>query len=268
MKMHVDSGINKPEYQNHQVFELIDDMMEVYTGLSDTCMGFIPNGTSGVWNYATYVFMSNRSTLDSIKMLLKTGHITDAFVLIRKLLDTVLADVYLDALREDQFDWIENFIVKDFDEWIKGKHWIPKTEKIMSVLKESKSIKELYPFFGWDTYMKKNRAFLDNHVHASSYFSILLNCQDICLDNRELQLKNASVVLNQIMTLHLAFIFYMNGHYMMATNHVDCLDCGITPPEGSERWIAPYAQKAFDIYIKPHSKLAAFVKDSCCLDIE
>ena len=262
------SKVNYKAYQKHEVFELIDDMMEVYTGLSDTCFSFIPNGTSGIGNYATHVYMSNRSTLDSIKTLLKVGYITDAFVLIRKLLDTVLADIYLDVVREDKFDWIENFIVKDFDEWIKGEHWIPHTEKIMQVLKESKSTKDLYPFFGWDTYLKKNRGFLDNHVHASSYYSILLNCQDVCLDNREQQLKNVSVMLNQIMTLHLAFTFYLNGHYMMATTHVDYLDMGLTPPEGSERWIAPYAQEAFDRYIKPHGKLAEFIKDWCCLDIE
>lgn len=60
----------------------------------------------------------------------------------------------------------------------------------------------------------------------------------------------------------------MNGPYMMASDHVDYLDMGMTPPEGSERWIASYAQEAFDRYIKPHRKLAAFIKDRCCLDIE
>lgn len=262
------SKVNYEAYQKHEVFELIDDMMEVYTGLSDTCFSFMPNGTSGIGNYATYVYMSNRSTLDSIKQLLKAGHITDAFVLIRKLFDTVLADIYLDVVRDDKCDWIENCIVKDFDEWIKGEHWIPRTGKIMQVLEESKSTKDLYPFFGWDTYLKKNRGFLDNHVHASSFYSILLNCQDVCLDNREQQLKNASVVLNQIMMLHLAFTFYLNGHYMMASDYMEYLEMNMTPPEGSERWIASYAQKAFDKYIKPHGKLAEFIKDRCCLDIK
>ena len=35
MKMHVDSGINKPEYQNHQVFELIEHIWDFYEGIGE-----------------------------------------------------------------------------------------------------------------------------------------------------------------------------------------------------------------------------------------
>ena len=262
------SQVKYEAYQNHQVFELIEHMRDFYEGISDTSFGFIPNGISGWGNYQTYVYMSIRSTLDSIKTLLKEGHITDAFVLIRKMLDTVLASIYLDVVREDQFDWIENFVVKDVDEWLKSNHWIPKTERIMGVLKESKSTKDLYPFFEWDTVMKKDRDFLDNHVHASSYRSILLNCQDLHLQNREKQLMNACYLLKRIMVLHLAFTFYMNGPYMMASDYRDYRDMGMTPPEGSESWIAPYAQDAFDEFVKPYGKLATFIKERCCLEIK
>lgn len=268
MKMHVDSGINKPEYQNHQVFELIEHIWDFYEGISDTSFSFLPNGTSGFGNYATYVYMSIYSTLDSIKTLLKAGHITDAFVLTRKYLDIVLVNIYLDVVREDQFDWMENFVVKDVDEWLKGSHWIPKTERILSIIKESKSTKDLYPFFKWDTTMKKDRDFLDKHVHASSYKSILMNCQDIRNTNRERQLMNAYCLLKRIMVLHLAFTFFMNGPYMMASDYMDYRDLDMTPPEGSESWLAPYAQKAFDEFIKPFPKLAEFIKERSCMDIE
>lgn len=42
--MHVNSEINKPEYQNHQVFEVIEHMMHYYDGVTNTCFGFVPNG--------------------------------------------------------------------------------------------------------------------------------------------------------------------------------------------------------------------------------
>lgn len=120
MNMHIEhSQVKYDAYQNHQVFELIDHMMDYYDGISDTSFSFIPNGTLTFGNYATYVYMSIRSTLGSIKMLLKEGHITDAFVLIRKLFDTVLVEIYLNVVREDQFDWMTNIVVKDVDEWLK-----------------------------------------------------------------------------------------------------------------------------------------------------
>ena len=78
-------------------------MMDYYDGLSDTSFGFSPSGTRSTFNYATYVYMSMRSTLDSIKTLLKAGHITDAFVLIRKLFDTALVEIYLEVVRADNY---------------------------------------------------------------------------------------------------------------------------------------------------------------------
>lgn len=264
---YINSEIKGKAYQNHSVFEKIDHMKAYYDGLSDTCFHFIPNGTLGAANYASYVYMSICTTLDSIKMLLKTGHITDAFVLIRKLFDTVLVEIYFDVVRKDRFDWIENFVVKDVDEWLKGKHRIPKTDKILTAFKNSPSTKKLFPFFGWDTYLKKNRELLDDSVHVNRYSSILLNCPSVYIEDRMQQLKNADIILNQIVLIHMAFIFYLNGHYMMASDHIDYLDMGMTPPEGSEYWLANYAQDAFDEFIKPHERLATFIKEHSTMEI-
>ena len=49
---------------------------------------------------------------------------------------------------------------------------------------------------------------------------------------------------------------------------VDYRDCNEEPPEGSESWLAPYAQKAFDEFLKPHAKLAAFIKEHCPMEIK
>ena len=255
-------------YRNHQVFELIDHMMEYYEDLSDSSFWFMPKGTLTISNYSSRIYMSIHNTLGSIKMLLKEGHISDAFVLIRKLFDTVLVEIYLNVLREDRFDWEKSLVVKDVDEWLKAGHRIPSTKKILKILKNSYSTKDLYQWFGWDTYLKKNRELLDDHVHSNSYRNIILNCPELYIENREKQLGNAAVVLEQIMLIHTSFTFYMNGHYMMATDYMHYIDENLEPPEGSQYWLAAYAQRAFDEFIKPHEKLAAFIKEHCVMDIE
>ena len=255
-------------YYNHPVFEKIEHMMDYYNGLADTCFGFIPNGTLGAANYSTYVYMSISTTLSSIHLLLKNGHITDAFVLIRKLFDTVLVEIYLNVVREDKFDWEKSTVVKDVDDWIKHKIWIPHTDKILDVLKKSDTTKEIYPLFGWDSYLKKNRELLDEDVHASKYKSLLANCKDVYIKDRVRYLKNADVILGQIMLVHLSFIFYLNGHYMMALTYMSYLEAGDTPPEGSQNWLAKYAQDAFDEFIKPYPKIAEFIKGHCAMEIE
>jgi len=255
-------------YYNHEVFELIKHMQDYYDGIAYTCYGFIPNGTLGAVNYSSYVFSSIRTTLESIRMLLKEGHIADAFVLIRRLFDTVLVDIYLNVVREEKYDWEENLVVKDVDDWIKRKIRIPRVKKILDLLKNSKTTKDLYPFFGWDSYLKKNRDLLDEHVHICKFKSIMLNCKELYVEGREMQLKNAAIVLKQIMMVHLAFTFYLNGHYMMADTYMSYKEMGDIPPEGSENWLAKYAQDAFDEFIKPFPKLAAFIKENCCMEIE
>ena len=81
------------------MFKTIDRITEFYDGVSDTCFLFIPKGTVSSVNYAAYIFMSLRSTLVGIKLLLKEGNISDAFVLIRKYFDMVLTETYLNVVR-------------------------------------------------------------------------------------------------------------------------------------------------------------------------
>lgn len=254
-------------YLAHHVFDDIEYMRDFYDRLSDRCFYFIPSGTHGITNYASYIYMSYRGTLKSIKMLLENGIINDALVLVRKLYDDVLVDIYIDVLRKDRFDLDKNFIVEDVDNWINSKHRIPSLKKILKYLEKSPKSKDLYPFFGWDTYLKHNREILDDSVHSNRFTRILLNCSTVYIKDREKHLDGIAVILKQIFTIHLAFTFYMNEQYLMASDYMDSIDCGINPPDGSQSWIAPYAQEAFDKYIAPRKDLSTFIIEHSCLDI-
>lgn len=123
-------------------------MMEFYDSISYSSLSFIPNGTRNIINYEANIYLSIRTTLDSIKNLLEVKHISDAFVLIRKLFDTVLANIYLDVVREDKFDWRNSRVVKDLDEWLEKEHRIPRTERILKVLKNSNTTRNFIPGSG------------------------------------------------------------------------------------------------------------------------
>ena len=255
-------------YKNHKVFEEIEYMIEIYGNISFACFPFVPLGTSSIMNYVTYTYTAIQGTLESIKTLLEIGRISDAYTLARKYFDDVLVDLYIDVIRKDRYDFVSFEYVDDVEKWLKSKHRIPSIKKILQTLKNSESTKDLYPYFGWDTYFHHNRIILDDCVHSNRYSLMILNCGDVYLHNREKHLQNILIILKSIITMHLAFIFYMNPQYLMASDYIDYLDEGATPPEGSDSWIATYAQKAFDRYIKSNDKLAAFIKDNCSLSIE
>lgn len=255
------------DYLKHKVFDDLKFMMAFYDSVSMSCFSFIPGGTHGIMNYASYVYSAIEGTLDSISTLLKKGRINDAYTLIRKLFDDILLEIYLDVTLKDKFS-MDNFFVEEVDEWLQGKHRIPKTEKILRCIEKSELTKELYPLFGWNTYLKKNRELLDDSVHSNRFQRMLLNCNNVSIKNRERHLQNCEIILNQLFLLHLSFIFHLNPQYLMASDYVDCLEMGMTPPEGCQNWIAPFAQEAFDKVIAPHNAISEFIKKTCYLEIE
>ena len=254
-------------YFEHQVFNDIVLMREFYDDLSMGCFPFVPTGTSAVLNYASYVFSAMEGTLDSIETLLKKGRINDAYVLVRKMYDDILVEIYINVVRKEKYDWMKKRIVEDAELWLRGKIRIPKIKTLLTFLRDAKCSKDLYPYFGWETYLRNNRNLLDDSVHSNRYSRLLLNCNDIALPDREKHLKNIDIVLQQIFTIHLSYIFHLNPEYLMSSDYMDYTNIGETPPKGCENWIAPYAQKAFDKYIKPHDSLAKFIKGTCYLEI-
>lgn len=254
-------------YLKRKVFEDLVYMREFYYSLSYRCYSFVSSGTKGIGNYASYVYSSIEGTLDSITTLLTKGRINDAYTLIRKLFDDILLEIYMDVNLKDKF-CLENYIVEEVNEWIQGKHRIPKSVKILKYLETSKRTRNLYPLFGWDTYLKKNRELLDDSVHSNRFHLMLLNCNTVHIEDRERHLKNCEIVLNQLFLLHLSFIFHLSPYYLMASDYMDYMEEGLTPPKGSEAWIAPFAQDAFDKVIKPHEKIANFILTTCYLEIQ
>lgn len=130
-------------YLKHKVFDDLKYMMEFYDSISMSCFSFVASGTHGITNYASYVYTAIEGTLDSISILLSKGRINDAYSLIRKLFDDILLEIYMDVTLKDRFS-IDNFFVAEVNEWIQGKHRIPRTEKILKCLETSEKTKDLY----------------------------------------------------------------------------------------------------------------------------
>lgn len=253
-------------YFKHKVFDDLKYMKKFYDLISMSCFSFMATGTHGITNYTSYVYSAIEGTLDSITILLKKGRINDVYTLIRKLFDDILLEIYMGVILKDKIS-IDNFFVQEVNEWIQGKHRVPKTEKILKCLKDSPRTKDLYPLFGWNTYLKKNRELLDDSVHSNRFTLMLLNCNMIYIEDRVRHLKNCEVMLNQLFLIHLSFIFHLNSHYLMASDYLDCMEMGMIPPIGSENWIAQFAQDAFDKIIKPHMTIANFILSTCPLEI-
>lgn len=237
------------EYLEHTVFGQLTELIDFYDALSNSTMGFISQGTKGLTNLDTYVFTSISGTLSSIKDTLFNGRLNDSYALLRKYYDSTIINVYTNLYLSDHFSF-DNFIVENIDNWRSGKQTIPEYRVISKYIKDSDKLKPITDLLQNDKRYKGIRDRCNDHTHYNFYFTVLLNDNQIHFPERINAINRFQKDLIDIFVQHFTYLFYLNDHLMMSSDYVDYLDMGITPEDGSQYWVAPFIQQAFDKYVK------------------
>lgn len=255
-------------YLEHKVFEQLDEYSEFYKSLSFSIFGFISTGTKAICNIDSYLYSSIRGTIESIKDILIKGRINDSYSLLRKYYDSTIINIYSILYLSDNFS-LENFIVEKIDNWLKGKEQLPEYRVMSSYIRSSNKLTKINELLYKDDTYKKLRKRCNDHTHYNFYYNVLLNDNEIYLKNRIVVLDSFSDDLKNIFIMHLTYLFYLNEHYMISSDYVDSLDCGITPEEGSQYYVAPFIQNVFDRVIKKYRyDLFEEIKKNTCMMLE
>mgnify|MGYP007072824340 CR=1 FL=1 len=206
-------------------------------------------GTNAVINMDTYVYMSMQGTLESMIDILKKGRINDAYALLRKYYDAATINIYTILYLEDNFS-IDNFVVEKIENWRNGKEQLPTIRVMNSYLQKSEKIKKIYNLLQKDKRYSKLRERCNDHTHYNFYYNVLQNNNQMFWQKRNLLLDRFSKDVEDVFIFHLSYLFYINDQYMMASDYIDALDCGVTPELDSQYWVAPFVQDIFDNVIK------------------
>ena len=225
-------------------------------------------GTRSILNIDTYVYSSIQGTLESIKDILIKGRINDAYALLRKYYDAAIINIYTNLFLDDNFS-IENFMVEKIDNWLKGKEQLPDIRGMNNYIQKSAKVENIYKLLNKDKRYSEIRTRCNNHTHYNFFQNLLLNDSEIYLENRILYLTRFSKDLENIFILHLSYLFYLKEHYMMSSDYIDCLDCGVTPDPDSLYLVAPFIQEIFDGVIKKNRMdLAIEIKGKTAMRLE
>jgi hypothetical protein len=236
-------------YTGHEIFEQLENYSDFYNSLSFSIMLWSSQGTKSLLNLDTYVYSSLRGTLGSIKDVLLKGRINDGYALLRKYYDSTIINIYASLYLIDHFN-IDNFIVTQIENWRKGTETIPEYRVISKYIKDSPRLKPINDLLQKDDSYKKIRTRCNDHTHYNFYHNLLLNDNEIYNPNRTKYLDVFSKDIEAIFIQHFAYIFYLNDHYMMASDYIDCLDEDIVPEENSQYFVAGFIQKVFDEIIR------------------
>jgi len=230
-------------------------------------MQFVSMGTHSVINIDTYVYSSMQETLKSIREILLQGRINDAYALLRKYYDAAIINIYTNLYLDDHFS-IENFIVEKIENWLKGKEQLPDIRSMNNYIQKSEKVSAIYKLLYKDKRYSELRERCNNHTHYNFYYNVLLNNHQMFSEHKVAILNRFAKDLENIFILHLSYLFYLNDHFMMASDYIDCLDCGITPEPGSQYWVAPFVQEIFDNVIKQNRMdLALEIKSKIAMQL-
>lgn len=242
--------LNRQSYTNHKIFLQLNKYSEFYKDLSFSVSLFISQGTKSIINLDSYLFSSIQGTLESIRVVLLNKRINDAYTLLRKYYDSIIINIYTNLYLDDHFS-LENFIVQKIEGWREGSEKLPYFSDMRNYILKSKKLNEINSLlYTKDSIFKGIRDRCNNHVHYNFYKYVLLNDNEIHIPERMRILDVFSNDLGNLFVMHLSYLFYLNEHYMMASDYADSLDLGLEPEENSEYFVAPFIQEIFDSEIK------------------
>lgn len=242
--------VTDKSYQEHCVFTELQQYIKFYEQFATSVFPFATMGTRAICNIDTYVYASIQGSVDSMRTILLAGRINDAYALLRKYYDSVVINVYSNLYLHDNLN-IERFIVEKINNWLQGKEKLPEYRVMMQYIRASKALKPITDIFGIDDRYKRLRDRCNDHTHYNFYEHAMLNDNQIYIKNRGLWLDRFSGDIRDIFILHLGYIFFLDNRYMMSSDYLDALECGMQPEEDSQHWVAPFIQNIFNEVITP-----------------
>jgi hypothetical protein len=252
--------VTDAQYQEHAVFNELDDYIAFYRDLADSVFLWVSQGTRAFANIDSYVFSSMQGTLASIHLILRDGRINDSYALLRKYYDSAMINIYSNLYLENHFA-LDNLVVQQIDNWRAGKTRLPEYRTMSRYVRSSSKVAPVTDLLFADDHYRRLRDRCNDHTHYNFYSHMLLNDKEIHQPARGKAIDEFSKDVRDVFVLHIAYLFWAKEHYMMSSDYTDSLECGMTPDPDSQYWVAPFVQVAFDqILAKCRPDVAAVIK--------
>ena len=275
------------EYIGHPIFQELDTCISAFKTLSDLATRFLSATQPFVGSLDSYFFDSLEGTIESIKTVLLAGRFADAYALLRRFNETGLVQlnvaVKLEARRNsltaslsndvqidsEEFLWAlkealeEGMSVKEIDKWVVGEN--PLTTDAPSK-SGSATILDVHPLFDRKTFTQiLNRC--NDHVHINFLRTLRSNAK-MNEQGKLAALEQFSKDFRFLFARYAAYTFTIHPVYMASSDYIDAFDCGQTPIEGSQQWVAPIVQEVLDVVVTPyHAHVTEFLRTTTGMEL-
>lgn len=255
------------DHAGHPIFGHLDRYISFYDCLAMSVFSFSTPGTRAIGNIDSYVYSSMLGTLASIAATLKSGRLGDAYALLRRYHDSAIINIYSNLFLHEHFG-LEQIIVHQINDWLLGKVRLPEYRVMSSYIRASTRLEPVNSLLYKDDRYKTLRNRCNDYTHYNFFQTVLLNDSSVYLESRAKKMDEFLEDARDLFILHIAYLFYLNDHYMASSDYVDALDCGLSPAPNSQYWVAPFVQEAFsDILAAERPDIAAVIKAASAMEI-
>ena len=188
-------------------------------------------------------------TAGSIISCCEAGCLADAFTLLRKYRDDLFFFLYIVAYetnmhQEEKTEKTET-MENNIDRWINNNLCNLSIGEVLKTIGQSSQVADAVKKYNMQNYFDTIERRLNDYVHSNgiSYY----NQNIIAYRNNELKELLFSLI-NDMRLITVTFMFLLtlcSPLSIMSSDYIDCLECNMTPPEGSQYWVAPYITDFF-----------------------
>lgn len=238
--------------QDLECQKIIAEMHAVEKFLSD--FGFLSFGRDfvlcGKYTFSLQMISTAfELTTGSIISCCESGCIADAYSLMRKYRDDLFFYLYIVVYdscnkldgKSPETDQME----ANIERWIKNDLNDLHIGTVLQAIGQSSQVKDAVRKYNLKSYFDALGDRLNNYVHSNgvSFYNRNVNAYQ----GKTLQ-KQLQSLLTDMRSITITFLFLLSlcaPLSIMSTDYVDCLDCNMTPPDGSQYWVAPFVTAFF-----------------------
>lgn len=229
---------------------------------------FYPKWVLSVQNIA----VSLELTMGNIISCCESGCIADANALLRKYRDDLFFYLYIkvyDSIYKfDQESLGAENMRNRISDWLKNEQKNLYLKEVLEAIESDIEIKEAIDKYRLKSAFDDIGRRLNNFVHSNGYGFYNRNINAYHGDEFFQELKTT---VDDAAYLTTAFVFLLtlcSPSSIASTDYIDYLECGKTPPEESQYWVAPFVQRFLQENCNLINENAyAYLKDTCNMDL-
>ena len=188
-------------------------------------------------------------TAENIVLCCKSGCLADANSLLRKYFDDLLFFLYIviydKEIRLDGKNQKSNKIEDNIVKWLNNTLTNLRYEDIINLIKTNNNLQDAVEKYDLKNKFYSIRGPLNNFMHSNG---IIYYNRSTNKDNDKDLAKQMQDLLKNLRFITISFLFLLTLYapcFIMSSDYIDYLECGMTPPKDSQYWVAPFISDFF-----------------------